>query len=221
MQMEAAEDVERAPEQSLKASIRNDLSHGMGSMEEQEEDDTRILHDLVDGMGSMEEHEEKDKDEEEDSDPQRPAVSLFNIDKQTVELLASTGITHFTPIQAQSYDMLLAGQDVLGRSRTGTGKTLAFALPLVQQLAAEAREGRRAERGRTPRCIVIAPTRELAKQVAGTFDMLARPHRLSVATFHGGVPYPPQQRALSSGDTRLAPEHKAACPFCPTRHLGA
>lgn len=157
--------------------------------------------DEADGLAPAlnDEMAQEEEQEEESSDPTRPLISLFDVDKQTVEVLAKKGITNFTPVQAQSYDMLRAGHDVLARSRTGTGKTLAFALPLVQKLAEEARDGMRSHRGRTPRCVVIAPTRELAKQVAETFEMLARPHRLVVTTFHGGVPYPPQQRILRNG----------------------
>ena len=90
---------------------------------------------------------------------------------------------------------------MLGRSRTGTGKTLAFSLPLVQKLAAENAEGGDAGsyRGRPPRMLVLAPTRELAKQVGDVINSLCRPHRMMTATFTGGTPYPPQQRALRNG----------------------
>ncbi len=127
-------------------------------------------------------------------------IANFDVDKGTVDALAATGITHFTPIQAESYDILLSGQDVLGRSRTGTGKTLAFSLPLVQRIARETADaGGRLERGRLPRMIVLAPTRELARQVSEVLETLGRQHRLRVALFHGGVPYPPQQRVLRDG----------------------
>ena len=131
-------------------------------------------------------------------DPDRPPIAMFNVDETTVTMLAEKGITHFTPIQAQSYDMLRAGHDMLGRSRTGTGKTLAFALPLVQRLAEEQRR-ERPERGRAPRMLVLVPTRELAKQVGEVIQMLGRPHRMEVHTFTGGTPYPPQERALRNG----------------------
>ena len=131
-------------------------------------------------------------------DPDRPPIAMFDVDETTVSLLSAKGIDNFTPIQAQSYDMLRAGHDMLGRSRTGTGKTLAFSLPLVQKLAEEQRQ-ERPERGRRPRMLVLAPTRELAKQVGEVISMLGRPHRMEVHTFTGGTPYPPQQRALRNG----------------------
>ena len=138
---------------------------------------------------------------EPDYDPEQPPISMFDVDAQTVSNLAAKGITHFTPIQAQSFDLLRSGKDMLGRSRTGTGKTLAFSLPLVQKLAAENAEGGDAGsyRGRPPRMLVLAPTRELAKQVGDVINSLCRPHRLMTATFTGGTPYPPQQRALRNG----------------------
>ena len=134
----------------------------------------------------------------EADDPDRPPISMFNVDAATVSILEEQGITNFTPIQAQSYDMLRAGHDMLGRSRTGTGKTLAFSLPLVQRLAEEQRQ-EQPVRGRRPRMVVLAPTRELARQVGDVINMLGKPHRMQVHTFVGGTPYPPQQRALRNG----------------------
>jgi ATP-dependent RNA helicase DDX21 len=132
-------------------------------------------------------------------DPTRPLISSFDIDKATVALLAAKGILNFTPIQAESYNLLKSGSDMLARSRTGTGKTLAFALPLIQALAAQKEPGARLPRGRKPRMIVLAPTRELARQVGEVCEMLAGVHQLRTVLFHGGVPYPPQQRALREG----------------------
>jgi len=107
------------------------------------------------------------------NDPERPLISSFDIDPKTVAVLAAKGILNFTPIQAQTYNLLKGGQDMLGRSRTGTGKTLAFALPLIQAMAdSNPTDGERLARGRKPRMIVLAPTRELARQV------LDQPHDL-------------------------------------------
>ena len=71
--------------------------------------------------------------------------------------LAERGITEASPIQAESLPLTLAGKDMIGRARTGTGKTLAFALPILSKLETSR------ERARLPRAIVVAPTRELAK----------------------------------------------------------
>ncbi|PYE48408.1 DEAD/DEAH box helicase [Deinococcus yavapaiensis] len=107
------------------------------------------------------------------------------------ELLASRGITEASPIQEQSLPHTFAGRDLIGRARTGTGKTLAFVLPIAVKLQEDA------TRGRGPRAIVLAPTRELAKQVAGEFEQTAR--HLKIVTVYGGAAYSPQENALARG----------------------
>src|SRR4029079_13699030 len=86
----------------------------------------------------------------------------------------------------------LAGRDVLGRGKTGSGKTLAFSIPLVTRLAATQRRGR-------PTGLVLAPTRELATQIAATLAPLATAHQLKVTTIFGGVPQNRQVSALRAG----------------------
>lgn len=105
--------------------------------------------------------------------------------------LAERGITEATSIQAESLPLTLAGKDMIGRARTGTGKTLAFALPIIQNLDASR------ERGRAPRAIIVAPTRELAKQVADEFSKSAP--NLTTVTVYGGASYGPQENALRRG----------------------
>ncbi len=100
-----------------------------------------------------------------------------------------------TPIQAQAVPHLLAGRDLLGCARTGTGKTAAFALPMLQHLAAA---GRRVQ-PRSVRSLVLVPTRELAVQVAESFETYGRGLGLSVAVIHGGVGQQPQVRRLQRG----------------------
>ena len=96
-----------------------------------------------------------------------------------------------TPIQAEAIGPLLEGRDVIGEAKTGTGKTAAFALPLLARLDAGARE---------PQILVLAPTRELAMQVAEAFEGYARYlQRFSVACVYGGQPYGPQLRQLERG----------------------
>lgn len=105
--------------------------------------------------------------------------------------LAERGITEASPIQEKSLPITFAGQDMIGRARTGTGKTLAFALPIIQKLEASR------ERGRAPRAIVVAPTRELAKQVADEFSKSGV--GLTTVTVYGGAAYGPQENALRRG----------------------
>ncbi|THF87914.1 DEAD/DEAH box helicase [Deinococcus sp. KSM4-11] len=105
--------------------------------------------------------------------------------------LAERGITEATSIQVESLPQTLAGKDLIGRARTGTGKTLAFALPIIQALAPSR------ERGRLPRAIIVAPTRELAKQVADEFSKSGG--ELVTVTVYGGASYGPQESALRRG----------------------
>ncbi|MCV7198051.1 DEAD/DEAH box helicase [Mycobacterium angelicum] len=110
-----------------------------------------------------------------------------------VRALAAAGITHPFPIQVQTLPDTLAGRDVLGRGKTGSGKTLAFSIPLVSRLSAAKRRPSR------PSGLVLAPTRELATQIAATLEPLAAVHNLRVATIFGGVSQNRQVDALKSG----------------------
>uniref|UniRef100_UPI0025C6C6B8 DEAD/DEAH box helicase n=1 Tax=Deinococcus sp. TaxID=47478 RepID=UPI0025C6C6B8 len=105
--------------------------------------------------------------------------------------LAERGITEASAIQLDALPVALNGQDLIGRARTGTGKTLAFALPIIQKLEPSR------ERGRAPRAIVVAPTRELAKQVADEFSKSGV--NLTTVTVYGGASYGPQENALRRG----------------------
>jgi len=103
--------------------------------------------------------------------------------------LAAMGIESPTPIQARTLAPLLAGRDVIGQARTGSGKTLAFAIPLVERC----RAGGRAQ------ALILAPTRELASQVASVVAQIGRGHRLRVAELVGGRSFGPQASALRAG----------------------
>ena len=107
-----------------------------------------------------------------------------------VDVLDADGITVPFPVQAATLPDALAGRDILGRARTGSGKTLGFSLPLVSRLA-----GGSTLSGR-PRGLVLVPTRELASQVTEVLKPLARAMGLSVTTIYGGVSYGPQVNAL-------------------------
>ena len=114
-----------------------------------------------------------------------------------LEVLASQGKTTPFPIQTATLPDTLAGRDVLGRGRTGSGKTLAFGLPLVARLGTRLAGGPR--RPGRPLGLVLAPTRELATQIAETIAPLAKAYGLSVTTIFGGVSQNPQVAALRSG----------------------
>ncbi|MFE3227839.1 DEAD/DEAH box helicase [Nocardia sp. NPDC059228] len=112
-----------------------------------------------------------------------------------VRALTNAGITEPFPIQADTLPDSLAGRDVLGRGRTGSGKTLAFSIPMVDRL------GERAQRcaPNHPAGLVLAPTRELATQIAATLEPLAAAYRMSVTTIFGGVSQHRQVQALKRG----------------------
>jgi len=109
-------------------------------------------------------------------------------------VLADLGITEPTPIQAATLPDSLAGRDVLGRGRTGSGKTYAFLLPLVARLA-----GGRPARAKAPRALILAPTRELVGQIEASLAPLAKAEGLTTRTIFGGVGQGPQVEALRRG----------------------
>ena len=109
-------------------------------------------------------------------------------------VLADLGIDTPTPIQAATLPDSLAGRDVLGRGRTGSGKTYAFLLPLVATLS----KGRPA-RSRRPRALILAPTRELVGQIEKSLEPLAQATGLTTRTVFGGVNQKPQVNALNAG----------------------
>ena len=109
--------------------------------------------------------------------------------------LAAEGYTNPTPIQAQSIPHVLAGRDLQGIAQTGTGKTAAFALPILHRLMAD----RRPAAPRAARVLVLAPTRELAGQIAESFRAYGRQTGLKVALMFGGVPKGRQAQAMAGG----------------------
>jgi superfamily II DNA/RNA helicase len=112
------------------------------------------------------------------------------------ELLAAvedSGYTEPTPIQRQAIPLVLMGRDLIGVAQTGTGKTASFVLPMIDVLA----QGR--ARARMPRSLIIAPTRELADQVAQNFIKYGKNHNLSMALLIGGVGFGDQDKALEKG----------------------
>jgi ATP-dependent RNA helicase RhlE len=112
-----------------------------------------------------------------------------------LKALATEGYTTPTPIQAQAIPIVLQGKDLLGCAQTGTGKTAAFALPILQLLAE-----RQPRHGQRPiQCLVLTPTRELAIQIQESFTAYGRHIGLKNTVIFGGVPQGAQTRALQHG----------------------
>jgi superfamily II DNA/RNA helicase len=131
-------------------------------------------------------------------DPERSPVTTdktfadLGVCQPLIEVLAAQGITHPFPIQIETLPDTLAGRDVLGRGKTGSGKTLAFSLPMISRLAGHP------SRPSRPSGLVLAPTRELATQIAATLQPLAAVSGLRLATIFGGVPQGRQVAALKA-----------------------
>ncbi|TBW33691.1 DEAD/DEAH box helicase, partial [Siculibacillus lacustris] len=121
--------------------------------------------------------------------------SDFGLSAPILAALDASGYTTPTPIQAQAIPLLMAGRDLLGIAQTGTGKTAAFALPLIDRLTRNPK--RTIPHG--CRALVLAPTRELASQIAESFQTYAGTLNLDVQVVFGGVPIGRQERALMRG----------------------
>ena len=119
----------------------------------------------------------------------------LGVPESLTSILAASGITTPTPIQAATLPDSLAGRDVLGRGRTGSGKTYAFLLPLLTRLAAS----KTSRQSRKPRALIVAPTRELVSQIEAALTPLARPLGIKSMTIFGGVGQNPQVSALRAG----------------------
>jgi ATP-dependent RNA helicase DDX21 len=103
-----------------------------------------------------------------------------------------------TPVQSQSYDLVYSGGDVVARSKTGTGKTFAFGLPLIEKLVANGENEIRGGR-ELPLVLILEPTRELALQVAQELGSVCGIHRMRVQAMYGGSSFVAQERALRDG----------------------
>lgn len=119
--------------------------------------------------------------------------SDLGLGKDLLRAVADAGYETPTPIQSKAIPYVLMGRDILGCAQTGTGKTASFTLPMIDILA----QGR--ARARMPRSVILAPTRELAAQVAENFETYGKYHKLSMALLIGGVSFADQEKALDRG----------------------
>lgn len=119
----------------------------------------------------------------------------LGLERPILDALATANYTQPTPIQGLAIPPVLAGRDLLGIAATGTGKTAAFALPILQRLAADSSAPVRG----SCRALILAPTRELVAQIADSFRAYGRNHKLRMAVIVGGVSHRPQLRDLNRG----------------------
>ncbi|MEM9355136.1 MAG: DEAD/DEAH box helicase [Pseudomonadota bacterium] len=122
-----------------------------------------------------------------------PSFTGLGLSSKVEDAVTASGYTTPTPIQAQAIPVAVTGLDVLGIAQTGTGKTASFTLPMITRL-----ETGRA-RARMPRSLILAPTRELAAQVAQAFEKYGANHRMNVALLIGGVSFDEQEKKLDRG----------------------
>ena len=125
------------------------------------------------------------------------AFSSFPLHETLQNGLRSAGFEFCTPIQAESLPLLLAGQDVAGQAQTGTGKTIAFLLATFQRLLTE--EPTPNWDGKQPRAFILAPTRELANQIAKDAHLLNKDAKLRIVVAYGGKDYEKQKTAITDG----------------------
>jgi superfamily II DNA/RNA helicase len=123
------------------------------------------------------------------------SMSFLELDlsPEVLQAVSDAGYTNPTPIQEQAIPHVKRGRDLLGCAQTGTGKTASFVLPMIDMLAA----GR--ARVRMPRSLILEPTRELATQVAASFELYGKHHRLTMALLIGGESFADQERKLDRG----------------------
>jgi ATP-dependent RNA helicase RhlE len=127
------------------------------------------------------------------------AFSSLGLDKALLRAIAEQGYAAPTPIQSQAIPAVLGGRDLLAAAQTGTGKTAAFTLPLLQRLLDSAHTGERSRPGRAPRALVLVPTRELAAQVSDSVKVYGRHTPFRSAVIFGGVGMQPQIDTLRKG----------------------
>ncbi|UJR11701.1 hypothetical protein I4U23_015882 [Adineta vaga] len=135
-----------------------------------------------------------DQSQSNENEQELGLFKRFDISDQTQKRLKDRNVEYLFPVQSRSYPDIISGKDCIVQARTGTGKTLAFSLPIVERLQREVSNAR----GRFPRCLVLEPTRELAKQVTNDF-LSIKSRFLSITTLYGGKEYSKQELSLQRG----------------------
>jgi ATP-dependent RNA helicase RhlE len=119
-----------------------------------------------------------------------PTWDALGLHGPTLRAVQDAGYDAPTPIQQQAIPLAIAGRDLIGLAQTGTGKTAAFTLPIIQRLLGGPRR---------TRALILAPTRELAQQVEDSFKKYGKHSGISVVAVYGGIPLDPQEKALRRG----------------------
>ncbi|XP_022866498.1 DEAD-box ATP-dependent RNA helicase 7-like [Olea europaea var. sylvestris] len=169
-------------------------------VDNEEEERSETSSEMGEPMNLNQKKRIKLSDEENEEEENSNAVSNFRISKPLREALKVKGIESLFPIQAMTFDTILDGVDLVGRARTGQGKTLAFVLPMLESLTnGPTKASRKTGYGRPPSVLVLLPTRELATQVFSDFEYYGGALGLTSCCLYGGSPYQPQQIQLKRG----------------------
>ena len=154
------------------------------------------------------------------SPPESPTFAELGVNPATVSALEAAGITRAFPIQAMTLPLALAGQDLIGQAKTGTGKTLGFGIPLLQSVVGPNDDGYGdlMHPGK-PQALVIVPTRELCVQVAGDLEMAGSHRGIRVLAVYGGRAYEPQVEALRTGNDVVVGTPGRLIDLAQQRHL--
>lgn len=181
------------PDENI-VSESQDNSQAVESSAGADENDSRVA-DTSEATDSAEQENQADNVEETKSDSeedQGPSFDTLGLPTSILKAISRVGFETPSPIQAQTIPVLLEGHDVLGLAQTGTGKTAAFALPILSRIDAKVRH---------PQALVLAPTRELALQVADSFQAFADhlDRDISVLPIYGGQAYGIQLSRLRRG----------------------
>lgn len=190
---------------ALRSAVEQDLDSALDDLLQGTFDDVEEVEESVSSL-SDEEEGPIDYTDPKFLSTSNPRWIEAGLDQRVIDVLSGKGIVRFTPVQGEAFDPVVAGQDVIGRSRTGTGKTLAFGLPSITRLVKWMEEKGirdpatgRMQRGRGVSMLVLCPTRELARQVQDELSAVSKPLGLFTDVFHGGVSYDGQSRALRNG----------------------
>jgi len=129
-----------------------------------------------------------------------PTFADFGVHPDIVASLADAGIIHPFPIQSMTLEVALGGHDIIGQAKTGTGKTLGFGIPMIQNVTSPKDDAfATLKSAGKPQALAVAPTRELAVQVSGDLEYAGKARGVRVLTIYGGRAFEPQIAALQRG----------------------